>query len=56
MYPAYSDNDAVQLFLVSLSDRVAARYQFVQDLLDVWIPASNLGYVELNDGVIGICG
>jgi len=36
--------------------RVSARYQFVQDLLDVWIPASALGYVDLNDGVVGICG
>jgi len=38
------------------AERVVARYQFVQDLLDVWIPASVLGYVDLNDGVIGVCG
>ncbi|KAI0702502.1 peroxisomal biogenesis factor [Cytidiella melzeri] len=32
------------------------RYQFIIDLLDVWIPATNLGYVNLNDGVLGIFG
>ncbi|KAI0348679.1 peroxisomal biogenesis factor [Trametopsis cervina] len=32
------------------------RYQFIIDLLDVWIPATNLGFVNLNDGVLGIFG
>lgn len=35
---------------------MSVRYQFVIDLLDVWIPASNLGYVALNDGVLGVFG
>ncbi|KLO20233.1 peroxisomal biogenesis factor 11 [Schizopora paradoxa] len=51
-----SEQEKVSKFRAIEGDRVAARYQFVQDLLDVWIPASNLGYIELNDGVIGICG
>lgn len=38
------------------SVRDATKQQFVIDLLDVWIPASNLGIVNLNDGVLGIFG
>lgn len=37
-------------------ERNAVRYQFIIDLLDVWIPATNLGYVNLNDGVLGLFG
>ena len=36
--------------------RDATRQQFIIDLLDVWIPATNLGLVNLNDGVVGIFG
>ncbi|KAI0374318.1 peroxisomal biogenesis factor 11 [Pilatotrama ljubarskyi] len=36
--------------------REAVRYQFIIDLLDVWIPATNIGLVNLNDGVLGIFG
>jgi len=32
------------------------RYQLVQDLLDLWLPASALGYVGLGDGIVGILG
>ena len=34
----------------------ATRYQFIIDVLDVWIPATNIGLVNLNDGVLGIFG
>ncbi|KAL5518834.1 PEX11 [Sanghuangporus vaninii] len=37
-------------------ERNSLRYQFAIDLLDVWIPATNLGYVNLNDGVLGFFG
>ncbi|EJD03852.1 PEX11-domain-containing protein [Fomitiporia mediterranea MF3/22] len=37
-------------------ERKVMRSQFVIDLLDVWIPATNLGYVNLNDGVLGLFG
>lgn len=36
--------------------REAVRYQFIIDLLDVWIPATNIGLINLNDGVLGIFG
>ncbi|KAH9985419.1 peroxisomal biogenesis factor 11 [Russula compacta] len=36
--------------------RATARHQFIIDILDVWLPASNLGLVNLNDGVLGIFG
>ncbi|KAI0639255.1 peroxisomal biogenesis factor 11 [Trametes polyzona] len=36
--------------------RESVRYQFVIDLLDIWIPATNIGLVNLNDGVLGIFG
>lgn len=38
------------------SVRADTRYQFIIDLLDIWIPATNLGLVNLNDGVVGIFG
>ncbi|KAG9038790.1 Peroxisomal membrane protein PMP27 [Tulasnella sp. JGI-2019a] len=34
----------------------AVRYQLIQDLLDFWLPASTLGYVNINDGAAGIIG
>ena len=36
--------------------REAVRYQFIIDLLDVWIPATNIGLVNFNDGVLGLFG
>ncbi|KAI9445229.1 peroxisomal biogenesis factor 11 [Lactarius indigo] len=36
--------------------RTATRKQFIIDILDVWLPASNLGLVNINDGVLGIFG
>ncbi|KAH8988903.1 peroxisomal biogenesis factor 11 [Lactarius akahatsu] len=36
--------------------RTATRKQFIIDILDVWLPASSLGLVNINDGVLGIFG
>lgn len=36
--------------------RNQARHQLLIDMLDVWIPAANIGLVNLNDGVLGIFG
>ena len=36
--------------------REALRYQFIIDVLDVWIPATNIGLVNFNDGILGIFG
>jgi len=36
--------------------RAATRQQFIIDILDVWLPAANLGLVNLNDGTLGIFG
>jgi len=36
--------------------RTATRHQFIIDVLDAWLPAANLGLVNLNDGLIGIFG
>lgn len=38
------------------SARAALRYQFVIDSLDVWLPATNLGFVHLDDGILGFTG
>lgn len=38
------------------ASRAAVRYQFIIDALDVWLPATNLGFVNLNDGVLGFTG
>lgn len=43
-------------YMGSHSTRAATRLQFIIDSLDVWIPASGLGLVDLNDGVLGIFG
>ncbi|EJT99800.1 peroxisomal biogenesis factor 11 [Dacryopinax primogenitus] len=34
----------------------AVRMQFVQDTLDFWLPASNLGIVSVSEGFAGACG
>jgi len=36
--------------------RAATRHQFMIDMFDAWLPASNLGLVNINDGVLGIFG
>jgi hypothetical protein len=38
------------------SEQAAIRYQLVQDLLDILIPAGTLGYHHLDDGVLGLIG
>lgn len=43
-----------QLALENL--RADTRYQFIIDLFDIWIPASNLGLVNANDGIVGFAG
>ena len=35
---------------------MSVRHQFIIDILDFWIPATNLGYFNVNDGVLGIFG
>lgn len=42
--------------LICDSERVAARIQLVSDLCDLSIPLSTLGYVNLDDGLVGIAG
>ncbi|EED23305.1 peroxisomal biogenesis factor (PEX11), putative [Talaromyces stipitatus ATCC 10500] len=37
-------------------ERVAARIQLVSDLCDLSVPLSALGYVKLDDGLVGIAG
>lgn len=38
------------------ASRAAVRHQFIIDALDVWLPATNLGFVNFNDGVLGFTG
>ncbi|KAG8832447.1 Peroxisomal membrane protein PMP27 [Serendipita sp. 399] len=37
-------------------ERAAVRYQLLLDVLDMWIPATGLGIVNFNDGIIGLLG
>jgi len=39
-----------------VKERKAVRSWLVVDLLDVWLPATGLGVVNVNDGVAGILG
>ncbi|ORX36698.1 peroxisomal biogenesis factor 11 [Kockovaella imperatae] len=39
-----------------LAQRQTLLSQLVMDSCDIWIPATNLGYTSLNDGVLGILG
>jgi hypothetical protein len=32
------------------------RYQLLIDVMDLWIPATGLGIVNFNDGVVGMLG
>ncbi|CAL1696123.1 unnamed protein product [Somion occarium] len=38
------------------AQRASTRHQFIIDILDVWIPATNVGLVHFNDGILGIFG
>jgi peroxin-11B len=40
----------------SSSQRQTLMSQLVTDACDVWIPANNLGIVNLNEGIIGLLG
>lgn len=42
--------------MIIYSERAAARIQLVSDLCDLTIPVSALGYVNLDDGIVGIAG
>ncbi|ORY34047.1 peroxisomal biogenesis factor 11 [Naematelia encephala] len=39
-----------------LAQRQQLLSQLIMDSLDIWIPATNLGYAHLNDGVLGLIG
>ncbi|KAJ7110083.1 peroxisomal biogenesis factor 11 [Mycena epipterygia] len=41
---------------VVATTRAAVRHQFIIDVLDLWNPATSLGFSNLNDGVVGIFG
>jgi peroxin-11B len=38
------------------SERNAAQTQLVSDLCDLFIPVSALGYINVDDGVVGLAG
>ncbi|KAG8905620.1 Peroxisomal membrane protein PMP27 [Tulasnella sp. 403] len=48
--------DSVEQYRDLNSKYSAIRFQLILDMLDIWLPASNLGYVWINDGVAGIIG
>ncbi|KIM34408.1 hypothetical protein M408DRAFT_325815 [Serendipita vermifera MAFF 305830] len=51
------DNAANETKLKVLErERAAVRYQMLLDLMDMWIPATGLGVVNFNDGVVGLLG
>ncbi|KAF8559202.1 peroxisomal biogenesis factor 11, partial [Imleria badia] len=49
-----AQREARQLALEKM--RSDTRYQFVVDILDISIPASNLGLVNIDDGIVGLAG
>jgi len=49
-----AQREVKQLALANL--RADTRYQFIIDLCDIWIPAFNLGLVNVNDGFVGLAG
>jgi peroxin-11B len=42
--------------LTRYSERSAAQTQLVSDLCDLFIPASALGFINVDDGVVGLAG
>jgi peroxin-11B len=44
------------LLNISYSARVALRDQLSMDVLDIWIPATGAGLVNVNEGVLGVFG
>lgn len=41
---------------VPLRQRQTLLSQLIMDSMDIWIPATNLGYARLNDGTVGLLG
>lgn len=37
-------------------ERYEAAYQLIQDILDATIPGTALGYIDLDDGIVGLAG
>jgi peroxin-11B len=44
------------VLVLFVRERQAIISQIVQDSMDWWIPATNLGFTNLNDGVLGALG
>lgn len=44
------------LMIVNYRDRSATQLQLISDLCDVAVPSSALGYVNLDEGIVGLAG
>lgn len=42
--------------LIFCSERSAAQTQLISDLCDLFVPLSALGYIKVDDGVVGLAG
>jgi peroxin-11B len=47
---------AATILISFCRERSAANIQLISDLCDLTIPSSALGYVNLDDGIVGIAG
>ena len=45
-----------KLILAGVRQRQSLMSQLIMDGFDIWIPATNLGYTQLNDGLLGFLG
>lgn len=46
----------MKIALISTRQRTAANIQLISDICDLTIPSSALGYVNLDDGIVGLAG
>lgn len=45
-----------KILLTTDRQRTAANIQLISDICDLTVPSSALGYVSLDDGIVGLAG
>jgi peroxin-11B len=48
--------EVLRIELMTNRQRTAANIQLISDICDLTVPGSALGYVNLDDGIVGLAG
>lgn len=45
-----------KLIYFTIRDKYTTRYAFIQDAVDIIIPSAGLGYLKVDEGIVGLAG